>query len=189
MSKRLHVQPSFEGAVRVIVDDAIALHGAEFGNLQLPAGNCLVLAEQRGFKAPFLEMFREVRPDDGCACGRALRIGNTVVVEDTEVDEEFAPYRAVARAAGFRSVATTPLLTRASVLMGVVSTHFVNVHLPTPIEIETLRRYSTIAAEFLFQSLHGETLDAKAVSMNRRLYQAVAADSSPARPMEPGFPA
>jgi GAF domain-containing protein len=173
MSKRLHARSSFEDAVAVILDDAVALHGAEFGNVQLAARDYLVIAVQRGFKAPFLEFFREVRADAGCACGRALRTGHTIVIEDTEADEEFAPYRAVARAAGFRGVTATPLLTRKNILIGTVSTYFVNVHAPTPIEIETLRSYSVIAAEFLHHLLGDELLEAKASLMSRRLHETI----------------
>ena len=170
MVKRLYDQPSFEGSVRVILGDVIALHGSELGNVQLLAGDCLVIAAQRGFKEPFLEFFAEVRTDDGCACGRALKEGRTVVVRDIETDEEYAPYRAAARAAGYRSVITTPLITHDKLIIGAVSTHFVGVHTPTPIEIDTLRTYSVTAANHLYGLLGNDSLSDKALSMSRRLY-------------------
>jgi GAF domain-containing protein len=187
MSRRLHVQPSFEAGVGVILDDAIALLGAEFGTFQLPVRGHLVLADQRGFKTPFLAAFRVVRPEDGSACGRALRTRQTVLVADTEADEEFEPYRDVAKAAGYRSVATTPLVTRDDVFMGVVSTHFVNVHVPTPIEIETLQGYGTIAAEFLRRSLDGERLDVKAASLSGDLYERATAGPLATLPPAPTY--
>jgi GAF domain-containing protein len=100
-----------------------------------------------------------------------------VVVSDIEVDEEYAPYRAAAREAGFRSVMTTPLLTQQNVLIGAVSTHFVNVHAPTAIEIETLRLYSVAAADQLYQLLGDDSLEVKALSMSRRLYDEAEATS------------
>ncbi len=33
-------------------------------------------------------------------------------------------------------------------LLGIVSTHFANVHEPTPIEMNTLKAYAVIAAEY-----------------------------------------
>lgn len=63
MSARLHAQSVFERAIKVILEDSIALHGAELGNVQLLAGDYLVIVLQRGFKTPFLEFFREVRSD------------------------------------------------------------------------------------------------------------------------------
>ena len=175
MVKRLRGQSSFEYAAQVILNDVIALHGAEFGNVQLKVGDHLVIVVQRGFKASFLEIFREVKPQDGCACGRALRTGRPVAITDVETDQEFAPYRATARAAGFRSVVTTPLLTRQKVLVGTVSVHFVNVHAPAAIEMDTLWVYSLTAADHLHASLGGHALEAKALSMSRRLYDEVIA--------------
>ena len=169
MSHRLHQQTSFEDAIRVILNDAIGLHGAEFGSVQLNAGDHLVIAAQRGFKPAYLELFQKVTASDGCACGRALRTRRTVVVTDTEADEQFAPYRAAARALGFRSVMTTPLLTEQGLLVGAVSTHFVNVHKPTAIEMETLKSYSRLAADHLYGVLDGDSIASKARSMSRRL--------------------
>ncbi len=171
MAKRLRNQTSFETAVRVILDDAIALHGAERGNVQLKAGENLVIAVQRGFKAPFLNFFAQVNAVDGSACGRALRTGRTVVIPDIELDDEYAPYRAVARAAGYRSVTTTPLITRSNVLIGAVSTHFVRVHTPTAIEIETLKSYSVAAADHLHELLGNESLESKALAMSGDLLE------------------
>ncbi len=176
MSNRLHARPSFESAVGVILEDAIALHGAEYGNVQLMAGDHLVIVAQRGFKRPFLEAFREVRADDGCVCGRALRTRRTVVVKDADLDEEFAPFRAIAREAGFRSISTTPLVTSNNSFVGAVSAHFVNVHAPTTIELETLRSYSVIAADYLLELLGEEPLAAKAIAMNRGVYAPVLCD-------------
>lgn len=172
MSARIHAQSSFERGLKVVLDDSIALHGAELGNVQLLAGDCLVLALQRGFKAPFLDFFREVRFEQGCACGRALRARQPILVSDTETDEEFAPYRAMARAAGYRSVISVPLVTSANSLLGTVSNHFVNVHKPTVIETNTLQSYSKIAADHLYQLLGDKPLKEAALAMSRNLYRA-----------------
>jgi hypothetical protein len=50
--------------VRTILDDVIAFHGAQYGNAQLPAGDHLVIAAQRGFDREFLQTFRRVKKDD-----------------------------------------------------------------------------------------------------------------------------
>jgi GAF domain-containing protein len=178
MSARLLAQSSFEDAVRVILEDSIALHGAEYGNVQLLAGDCLVIVLQRGFKAAFLEYFREVRAEDGSSCGRALRTGSPILVHDTSRDPEYLPYRAAARAARYKSVITVPLITSAHVLIGAVSNHFVNVHGPTKIEMETLKSYSTVAAEHLYELLDDAPLKDMALSMNRRLYAEAGLEAS-----------
>jgi len=173
MTKRLNAQPSFEAAVWGILDDAIALQGAEFGTLQLRAGTRLLLVAQRGFRSPFLSVFREVGADDGSTCGRTLRENATVIVEDVDIDEAYARFREVARQAGYRSVATTPLASPRGRVAGAVSTHFANVHVPTPIEIDTLRKYSMVAADRLFVTLRGGSIEARAAAMNRDLYEAL----------------
>jgi GAF domain-containing protein len=100
----------------------------------------------------------------------ALRAGKTVVIEDTESDEEFAPFRSIARLAGYRSVVTTPLRTQAKDLMGVVATHFVRVHRPTALELDTFEGYSFSAGEHLSRLVGRATLASLALNMNRRLY-------------------
>jgi GAF domain-containing protein len=170
MRQRLHATRSFEEAVETILEDVIALHGAEFGNVQLVSKDHLVIAAQRNFARPFLNTFRRVHPVDGSACGRALKSGKAVLIADVDGDAEYAPVSAIAREAGYRAVQTTPLFTAGGRLIGMVSTHFANVHTPTPIEMETLAIYSRVAADYL-NSLLGKTLLVdKAEDMSARLY-------------------
>ena len=82
MTARLREKRTFETAIGVILDDVIALHGAEFGDFQLPVQDELVIVAQRGLTRPFLDAFRRVKQIDGCACGRALRTGKPVVVRN-----------------------------------------------------------------------------------------------------------
>jgi hypothetical protein len=126
MVQRLRKQSTVEGEIHTILDDVIALHGAEYGNVQLPIGNELVIVAQRGLSADFLKTFRRVLSYDGTACGRALRSGEIVQIIDVEKDPGFAAYRMDAARAGFRSVQSTPFLTKDGRLMGVVSVHFAN---------------------------------------------------------------
>jgi len=170
MTQRLRRSCSFEATIQTILDDTIALHGAEYGNVQLPIGNELVIAAQRGLSTPFLQTFRRVRKDDGCACGRALRHGQPVIIADVEQDAEYAAFRGDAKTAGYRAVQTTPLLTQDRRLLGLVSTHFAEVHVPTPIEIETLQAYGIIAAEQAYRLLGDVPLAVKAEQMSTQLY-------------------
>ena len=110
LRKRLHVTRTFEEAIATILDDVIALHGAEYGNVQLPARDELVIVAQRGLTEGFLKTFKRVKKGDGCACGRALRLRRTVVIGDVEEDAEFSTFLKDARAAGFRAVQSTPFL-------------------------------------------------------------------------------
>src|SRR5690242_6698882 len=124
MKKRLLSELTFETATTRILHDAIALNGAEYGTLQLAADDKLLLVCHKGFMRCFLDAFRVVVRDDGSACGRTLRSGKTVLLEDIERDRDFARFLPVAREAGFRSVISAPLLAHGNELVGVVATHF-----------------------------------------------------------------
>jgi GAF domain-containing protein len=170
MTLRLQAQRDFEAAVETILNDVVALHGAEYGDLQLLVGDDLAVVAQRGLSAPFLRAFRSVGKADGCACGRALRAGKTIVVADVMRDPDYAAFRAEAKAAGYRSVQSTPITTSRGRVLGMVSTLFANVHEPTPIELETLARYSRVAADHLETLLGADTLAARAQRMHAALY-------------------
>ncbi len=168
MQQRLTAAHTLEKAVWVVLDDVIALHGAEFGSLQFFAGDKLLLVAQRGFGPAFVEHFRRVSKEDGCVCGRALRLRSTVVVPDIEKDPDLLPLVAMGRESGFRAVQSTPLM-KGDIFVGVVSTHFANVHEPTPIEMQTLADYSIIAAARLHRLLDDLPLPDIAEKLSRKL--------------------
>ena len=169
MAERLYAEKTFEGAITRMLHDVVALHGAEFGDVQLPIDAELVIVAQTGLDASFLRAFMRVDRDDGSACGRALRERRTVVISDVECDPEYEAFRPDARKAGYRAVQTTPLFASDGNLIGMVSTLFARVHEPTPIEMETLMGYSVRAADYLQKLLKGATLRSKAAEMNSRL--------------------
>jgi hypothetical protein len=183
MTRRLIRKNTFEGAIQTVLDDVIALHGAEYGNVQLPIGEELAIVAQRGLSADFLKAFWRVRSGDESACGRALRLGVSVVISDIEKDAAFAVFRHDAKRAGFRAVQSTPLRATDGELLGLVSTHFANVHEPTPIEMHMLKAYGVIAAEYAFMLLgeDGLSLAREAERMSAELYARTLADDAPAR--------
>lgn len=170
MTQRLSLIRTFEGAVQIILDDVIALLGAEYGNVQLSIGDELVIAAHRGLSTDFLKTFRRVKKGEGSACGRALRLGETVIIRDTENDPEFDAFRSDATKAGFQAVQSTPFITKDGHMLGMVSTHFAHAHEPTPIEIQTLKKYSVVAAEHLNKLLGDVPLATKAAQMSEELY-------------------
>jgi GAF domain-containing protein len=189
MTPRLLLSRTFEAAVHTILDDVIRLLGAEYGNVQLSTGDELVIAAQRGLSADFLKTFRRVKKDDGSACGRALRLGKTVIIRDVENDPEFAAFRPDAKNAGFRSVQSTPLFTRDGNVLGMVSTHFAYPHEPTSLEMQTLEKYSAVAAEHLNKLLGHVPLATKAKQMNDELYtRTLGQEGFAAEPRSPSIP-
>jgi hypothetical protein len=175
MVDRLFRSDTFEQVMWAILDDTIALHGAEYGNVQLLAEDELVIVAQRGLPLEFLRAFRHVRKEDGSACSRALRQRASVVIPDVESDVDFAAFRPDAKFAGFRAVQSTPLITKDGTALGIVSTHFANAHYPTKIEMETLQAYSVVACEFALNVLGETSLLAMAHRLSRELYDRIAA--------------
>ena len=129
----------------------VAMLGADRGTMQLldDTRGALRIMAQRGFTQDFLDGFRDVSAQDDSTCGRALRLGERIVVEDIETDAPFAPMRPMIRAAGYRAVQSTPLIGRDGMPLGVISTHFKAVHRPSDQELHRLDLYARQAADFI----------------------------------------
>jgi len=140
----------FQPLLEEVLDATIALQNADFGNIQLydPETQALEIVAQRGFHQDFLEYFGNVR-DTGAACGRAMDLGERVIIEDVETDSEFAPHRHIAASAGFRAVQSTPLFSRSSEFLGMLSTHFRRPHRPLPRDLRFTDLYARHAAEII----------------------------------------
>lgn len=160
LSARLWRIRDLEHGLDEILVSAMELLGAEKGNVQLLRGDkgVLTIAAQHGFGKDFLDLFREVSINDDCACGRALRLREPVVIEDVEIDVPYAPYRSAARAAGYRGVVSVPLIGAEGTPMGVLSTHFRSGHRPTAQDLRHLDLCAHQAADFIHRCKTEEAL-------------------------------
>jgi GAF domain-containing protein len=182
MTARLLGQNTLAGGLRTILNDVIALHGAEFGNIQLAIDDdTLALIEHRGFDEPSLRSLRRVARDGGAASARAFAARKPVVIPDLSKDRALAPYHQLANTMGVRAMQSTPFIAAGGKCVGVVSTHFANVHTPTEIEMETLQQYGFVAADFIISKTQGADLAAVADACFRRLMADVAALALPQR--------
>jgi GAF domain-containing protein len=129
-----------------VLDTAIAVTHADFGNIQLldPSTGDLRIFVQRGFSQEFLTFFNQVH-EGQAACGEALRTLARVLVEDVTHSPVFQDKRTleVMLAADVRAVQATPLKSTSGELLGMLSTHF---RRPTAISQPELRRVDLIAA-------------------------------------------
>ncbi|HEX5410838.1 MAG TPA: PAS domain S-box protein [Terriglobia bacterium] len=143
-----------------ILTSAMDLLGAAKGHVQLlgRVKGSLVIAAQRGFDQEFLDFFREVSLDHDTACGRALRLREPVVIEDVETDAPYAPFRAAARAAGYRAVISVPAIGAEGTPMGLISMHFRSVHRPTALDLRQLDLCAHQAADFIHRCKTEEAL-------------------------------
>ena len=148
MSAVLTSTLDIESVLKEVLRAAMDVQGTDMGLLSLcaPAGDGLNVKVQSGFDEEFLKIVEWVPPGGG-ACGTCYEQRQRVVVEDTEVDPVFAPYREAARLAGFRSCHSTPLITRNGNIIGVLSVHFRQPRRPSERETRLMDLYARMAAD------------------------------------------
>ncbi|MCC5635618.1 GAF domain-containing protein [Nostoc sp. CHAB 5844] len=155
-STHLGISPILQDALDNLLDRAIALHRTNMGNIHLldRRTGTLLLASQRGFKSEFIDYFQTVSINDNSTCARAMLAGESVIVEDVEADPLYTSHRAIAKAAGYRAVQSTPLNSRTGILLGVLSTYFRQPRRLLPWEMRLLDMHARHAADLieLFQT-------------------------------------
>jgi GAF domain-containing protein len=139
-----------------VLEGALSLAGADRGNIQLVnrANGALLIVAQHGFGPEFLEYFAVV-DDDSSACGRAAKRRAQTVIADVTTNPGFAPHRAIAAAAGFRAVLSTPLIDRDGRLIGVVSTHYRDPYRPLWRDRQVMERFGQLAGWVIAEHLAG----------------------------------
>jgi len=137
-----------------VLDGALSLMGADFGNIQLldPATGSLWLVTQSGFGPEFLDYFAVV-DDDHSACGKAAQACAQIVIADVTIDAGFAPHRDIAAAADVRAVQSTPLADYTGRLIGIISTHFVRPYRPPARDLRVMELYGDAAGEAIARCL------------------------------------
>lgn len=130
LARQAVVTTSAEGLLQRVLDSAMTMQGADFGNIQLydPVQKKLHIAVQKGFKQRFLDFFAKLDVLADSVCGVALATGERIIVKDIEADPRFAAMLEEARDAGFRSVQSAPLLRSSGEPLGILSTHFREPH-------------------------------------------------------------
>ena len=137
-----------ESVLREVLRAAMAVQDTGLGLLSLCDGEHpgLRLGVHAGLDDDFLRHVETVSPGDG-PCGTAYVERRRVVVEDTEVDPIYAPYREAARRVGVRSCHSTPLISRRGTTIGVLSVLFAEPHRPSDREMRLMDLYARIAAD------------------------------------------
>jgi len=131
-----------------VLDEAMALHGAQFGTMQLLDRNQrdLIIVAHRGFDWNYLSLFKTVSAHDNCSAARALRSQGPVLVPDVDGDPLYEPYRGIAAEAGYRAVQSSPLVATDGRMFGVLSTHFAEPHRPSQFHLSMARLYGLAAS-------------------------------------------
>lgn len=120
-----------EPLLQETMETAVALVKADKGTLQLLEGNSLTIVAQHGHDRPFLDFFAAAE-SVASVCGEASRQAERVIVPDVESSPLFSGTASlpVLRAAGVRSVQSTPLRTRNGRLLGILTTQWSAPHVP-----------------------------------------------------------
>ena len=169
MSGRLVQAADLPGMLEEILEATIAVQHADFGNIQLcdPETSVLRIVAQRGFSPAFLEHFASVDINDESACGRALRQGMRVIIENVEKDPEYLPHCAIAAREGYCAVQSTPIRGHDGKVTGVLSTHFRTPHRPSDRELQLTDLYLRLVAEVVARAREEEELRAARDLANR----------------------
>jgi two-component system CheB/CheR fusion protein len=140
-----------EDMLGAIVETAIAIADADFGNIQLMdrASATLRIVAQRGFPPWWIDYWRNVPRGHG-TCGTALKLEERVIVEDVERSPIFSGRDLeVQRQAGVRAVQSTPLVSRSGPLVGMLSTHLRKPGRPDPRKLRLLDLLAREAADII----------------------------------------
>ena len=151
-----------------IVEAAVDITGAQCGTMQLlcPAddpsghGGELQLLAHRGLPPHAVGYWQWVNPAAHSSCTLALKFGQRAIVPDFEQWDDIAqtPDLEAFRSAGIRSAQTTPLLSRAGKLLGMISTHWSEPHQPSGRDLRMLDIVARQAADILERTIAEETL-------------------------------
>jgi signal transduction histidine kinase/DNA-binding response OmpR family regulator len=118
---------NLESVLGKIVEAAISISGADFGNIQLLDSKTshLRIVASRGFPKWWLDFWNNVSAGRG-ACGTAIQRRERVLIEDILQSPVFIGTEAldVQLKAGVRAVQSTPILSRSGSLLGIFSTHY-----------------------------------------------------------------
>jgi PAS domain S-box-containing protein len=151
VGSRLWVKRDLHQALDEILAGAIELMGADMGAIRIwnSERGSLKIEAHRGFTCEYLDLFRQIHLESTPPCDNVLRSGERMVIEDVEQDYRFAPFRPLARAAGYRALQSTRILSREGVPLGVLGTHFRSVHKPSDQDLHLLDLYVRQAADII----------------------------------------
>jgi signal transduction histidine kinase len=173
LSTALASIPKLSDQLQLILATFVRMHGADRGLISVYDGgrDTLQVSASFNFSQEAMDALRDLRSGEG-ACGMACASKSRVVVDDTERDPRFAPFREVARAEGFRAVHSTPLLSRDGEMLGALSAHFSEPHEPSARAIRLADICARKAAVFIERARAEER-----VSQRDRRFESVLSSS------------
>ncbi len=153
ISTQLIQENEAEALHEKVVDAAMAIMRSDFASMQLyhPERGELRLLAYRGFNPSAAAFWEWVRPASGSTCGVALATRQRSVVADIELSDFMAGSEDLEtyRHTGIRAVQSTPLISRTGRLLGMISTHWSQVHHPSEHDLRLLDVLARQAADLI----------------------------------------
>lgn len=160
-----------------VVDAAVSITQSQFGTMQRlcppndPSGRGgeLQLLSHRGLSPDAVAFWQWVPPSAHSSCTKALKLGHRAVIPDFEKWDEIAGTEDLLafRRADIRSAQTTPLRSRNGILLGMISTHWSEPHIPSERDLRLLDILARQAADLLERTLAEEVLLARQQDLER----------------------
>lgn len=152
----LTVPDDLASLLEEVLDATMELQRADLGEVRLydDSTGTLTLVAHRGLRPEVIERFRTKSASDSSACGRALKQGRRVIIEDVTTDPDYAPHRAVAVLSGYRGVLCTPLFERGGRKpIGTLSTFFREPYRPSEEDLRLADLFARQAADLIASRL------------------------------------
>ena len=142
---------NLRAALDLMVSGTLEMLGADMGIIRMldSDGEALRVESQHGFSRAFVERLSNAAVAEDSHYDRTLRADKPIVVEDVETDESYAPFRAFAREADYRTVVSTPLVGRYGKLQGIISLYYRSPHRPSDIDLGRLEFYRRRGGDFI----------------------------------------
>ena len=145
-----------------ILDAAVVIMRSDFASMQMfyPERGELRLLAYRGFNQIAAASFEWVRSGLGTSCSVALATGHRSIVPDIELSDFMAGSEELetCRQTGIRAMQSTPLVSRAGRILGMISTHWRGPHEPSERDLRLLDVLARQAAD-LIERKHAELTD------------------------------
>jgi PAS domain S-box-containing protein len=157
----------FQPLLQEVMDAAVAIMKADRGTLQLLEGDSLRIVAHHGHQPRFLEFFASAE-NRASVCGEAMLRGERVVVPDVEESPLFAetPSLPVLREAGVRAVQSTPLVSRAGKLLGILTTQWAVRYCPGEHDLWRIDLLARQAADLIEHAKAEEALRSSEAKMH-----------------------
>ncbi len=150
LGARLVDEDNIDAIYQEILAAAITLTRADAGVVQIldPANGDLSLLAAKGFEEDLVIRFQRVDASSPTSCGLALNSNQRAYV-DFDVPGESHPAFGLMLAAGYRSAQSTPLVSRAGTMIGMITTHWAKHHRPADRELRFLDLLARQAADLI----------------------------------------